>query len=82
MTLLLIATAWIAILALFVAACQTAARGDRQPACVLDANEHSPCLTARSWDHAPDPIRVRRPSGLPLRDGGRTRGERVLHVAR
>ncbi len=87
MTILLIAAAWIAILALFVAVCQTAARGDRQPARVLDAGEHSAGLRTQPWrtqpwEHAGDAIRVRRPLGLPLRDGGRTRRERVLHVAR
>jgi len=81
MPLLLIAAVWIAILALFVAVCQTAARGDQRPAEVLEASEYRSGLNTLQR-HAADTIRVRRPHRLPLRDGARTRRDRVAHLAR
>jgi len=77
MLLILIPLAWLTVVALFVAVCQAAARGDAEPALVIEAPNlwsHSATVVCESSARAPVRRRTRRPAP---RDLGRARSRRL-----
>lgn len=74
MLFILIPLAWLAIVALFIAICQSASRGDAEPVRVIDAPSHSLRPGLVVWEESSAAARVWRPLRRPRRqDGSRVR---------
>jgi hypothetical protein len=63
---ILIPLAWLTIVALFIAICESASRGDTEPVQVIEAPSHSPRPGLVVWEQSPVSALVRR----PRRQGG------------
>ncbi len=78
MLILLIPIAWLAIVALVVAICQAAARGDAKPAQAVEISGSMPRPGLTVWKAPHPPMQLRR----PLPGAGRTRSRRLSHGVR
>jgi hypothetical protein len=81
---ILIPLAWLAVVALFIAICQAASRGEREPAQVIDVPGRSLGPGLVVWEQSSAPMRVRRPLRRPRhQDASRVRSRQLAgHAGR
>jgi hypothetical protein len=81
---ILIPLAWLAVVALFIAICQAAARGEEEPVRVIDVPSRSLGPGLLVWEESSGPMRVRRPLRRPRHpDASRVRSRQLAgHAGR